>query len=383
MTRGRPRRRDATIPAHVDQAKLPRGVYWDPRRRTWYVRAFDDVGRHTRRTVGTDKARLSDLHAAAEALRANEAERGTVDYVLQQFHASTRFAELADGTRKHYEYVRGVVSRYPTKAGPLGRVLVSRISAPVVQTIVEHVAKAGHRTKANHILRYLRRALRWGVNHGACATNPAEGVKQVKERKLRRLPSLELVARVRAFAEARGARPSRSAGAVPSYLWMLLEIGHRCRLRGIESLTLTDAHATDVGLVSNRRKGSRDNVTEWCPSLRVAWQAALERRAAIVARRRLPVPLRPEARPVFLADSGEPLSKSGLDTAWQRFMALAVKEGILTAEERFGLHDMKRRGITDTAGTRADKQQASGHKSAAMVDVYDQSLPRVKPAGEE
>jgi hypothetical protein len=77
------------------------------------------------------------------------------------------------------------------------------------------------------------------------------------------------------------------------------------------------------------------------------------------------------------------LSKSGLDTAWQRFMTLAVKEGVLTAEERFGLHDMKRRGITDTAGTRADKQQASGHKSAAMVDVYDQSLPRVKPAGEE
>jgi integrase len=225
--------------------------------------------------------------------------------------------------------------------------------------------------------------LRWGVNHGACATNPAEGVKQVKERKLRRLPSLELVARVRAFAQLRGALTSRSAGACPSYLWILIDICYRVRLRGIEALTLTDAHATDAGVVSNRRKGSRDNETAWNPALREAWQAALERRAAIVARRRLPVPMRPEARPLFLADTGEPLSKSGLDTAWQRFMTLAVKEGVLTAEERFGLHDMKRRGITDTAGTRADKQQASGHKSAAMVDVYDQSLPRVKPAGEE
>jgi hypothetical protein len=383
MTRGRKRLHDATIPTHIDQAKLPRGVYWDPRRRTWYVRAFDDVGRHTRRTVGTDKARLSDLHAAAEALRTDALERGTVDAVLEGFHGSTDFADLADSTKRHYDYVRGIVSKYPTKAGPLGRVQVSRISRAVVQTIVERIAQAGHRTKANHFLRYLRRALHIGVKLGLCDSNPAVGVDKVKEKPLRRLPSLELVARVRAFAQAGGALTSRTKGSCPSYIWMLLEIGYRCRLRGIESLTLTDANATDAGVVSNRRKGSRDNVTDWCPSLRHAWQAALERRAGILARRKMPTPLRPEARPLFIADTGEPLTKSGLDTAWQRLMHAAIAAGVITAEERFGLHDMKRRGITDTAGTRADKQQASGHKSAAMVDVYDHELPRVKPAGEE
>lgn len=54
----------------------------------------------------------------------------------------------------------------------------------------------------------------------------------------------------------------------------------------------------------------------------------------------------------------------------------------MTAEQRFGLHDFKRRGITDTEGTRADKQQASGHRSEGMLDVYDLSVPVVNPAGD-
>jgi hypothetical protein len=39
----------------------------------------------------------------------------------------------------------------------------------------------------------------------------------------------------------------------------------------------------------------------------------------------------------------------------------------------------KRKGITDTAGIRADKQQASGHKDQSMMDVYDLSVPMVDP----
>jgi len=34
-------------------------------------------------------------------------------------------------------------------------------------------------------------------------------------------------------------------------------------------------------------------------------------------------------------------------------------------------------GITDTPGKRADKREASGHKSEAMMDVYDRSVPTV------
>ena len=54
----------------------------------------------------------------------------------------------------------------------------------------------------------------------------------------------------------------------------------------------------------------------------------------------------------------------------------------MTEDQRFGLHDMKRRGATDATGTKAEKQQKTGHKSARMVDAYDLSIAKVKPAGE-
>jgi hypothetical protein len=48
------------------------------------------------------------------------------------------------------------------------------------------------------------------------------------------------------------------------------------------------------------------------------------------------------------------------------------KDGI----EPFRFHDLKRKGTTDAKG---DKLAASGHKSAAMLTVYDVSLPEVGP----
>jgi hypothetical protein len=96
----------------------------------------------------------------------------------------------------------------------------------------------------------------------------------------------------------------------------------------------------------------------------------------------MPVPIQAEQRRLIVAAHGGALQKSSLDSAWWRFIDGAMEEGILTEKERFGMHDLKRRGITDTAGTRGEKQQASGHRSEAMLDVYDLSLPVVNPSAE-
>ena len=44
--------------------------------------------------------------------------------------------------------------------------------------------------------------------------------------------------------------------------------------------------------------------------------------------------------------------------------------------ERFTTHDLKRKGVSDAEG---DKLAASGHRSAAMLRVYD-VLPSKAPA---
>ncbi len=62
---------------------------------------------------------------------------------------------------------------------------------------------------------------------------------------------------------------------------------------------------------------------------------------------------------------------------------LAMKQGVIEKSERFSLHDLKCMGVTDTKGIRAVKQQqASGHRSAAMMDIYNFEAPVVTPAAD-
>lgn len=59
-------------------------------------------------------------------------------------------------------------------------------------------------------------------------------------------------------------------GNYPVYLWVAMELAFLCRLSGIETITLTEAHATEEGIQTNRRKNSRDTLVLWSPRLRAA-----------------------------------------------------------------------------------------------------------------
>ncbi|WP_269791219.1 hypothetical protein [Stenotrophomonas sp. Iso1] len=61
-------------------------------------------------------------------------------------------------------------------------------------------------------------------------------------------------------------------------------------------------------------------------------------------------------------------------------MKLAIAEGVIAADERFSLHDLKRKGGTDAAGSKSERQDALG-VSDAMMKVYDKYVSRVKPSG--
>lgn len=63
----------------------------------------------------------------------------------------------------------------------------------------------------------------------------------------------------------------------------------------------------------------------------------------------------------------------------RRAIRNAVKDGILSQEDWFGLHSLRHRCVTDTTG---DKMEASGHKTDAMMHVYDHSLPIVGESGD-
>lgn len=379
----RPRKHSPDIPAHINQSKIPNGVYYDKRGRgRWYVQYRDEAGKLKTERIAGEDATLSELHRIME--QRSGIDRRTLRYLAKQFHESAQLKELAIKTQKDYDYCRAALLEMPTKLSrPLGDLPTSQFSPALVQRLVDKIAAEGTPSKANHLLRYLRRLFRWGINRGYCETNPAQGIESAKERKQRRLPELTTIAQLTTFAQQRGQRTRGEKGACAPYLWVVMELAYIGRLRGIEVITLSDANSTADGVMTNRRKGSRDNVVRWYPRLTAAWSAATERRAGIWKAKGTPVPMHPENRPLIVAADGGELRKSSLDTAWQRLIKLAIEEDVITEEQRFGLHDLKRRGITDTKGTRHEKQEASGHRSASMMDTYDLSVPLVYHPGED
>lgn len=384
----RPRKAPRNLPKHIDYSRVPAGLYWDPSGSgRWYVRDANPEGGTKVTSVAGPGAKLSDLHAIAESRRGDTA-RGTVDWLGEQFQSSTEFRKLALGTQRDYKWCAKVLNDRP-----FGQLVAAKVSLPLVQRLVEDIAAGRPESrpgaqdaieprpaKANHVLRYLRRLYAWGARFGHVTHNPGQGVRQAEEVGAFKMPDPAAFLAVLQFAQERGARQAHSKGSVSPTLWPAMEIAWAARLRGIEVTTLTDAHALEAGLLSNRRKGSLDNVTRWNPRLQAAWAAAVAIRKAAVERTGRPIPLQAGQRFIFVAADGAPMTKSGFDSNWQRLMKLAIAENVITAEQRFSLHGLKHRGISDTAGTRAAKKDASGHKTEAAFDRYDHELQIVEPA---
>ena len=382
MRKARKRKHNPHIPAHIDQAALPAAVYFDHRKgQVWYTLHYDEAGKQRRRNIAPADVSLAELHRIMD--EASNVDRGTLRYVCAQFHESDRYKKLSPKTHVDYCYSRDVLLALPTKLGkPLGELAVRKFSSALVQRIVDRLADEGTPSKAAHALRYLRRVLQWGRNRGFLEVNPALGIEAPVERKQRRLPIHQVMDALIERAITRGLLSRGEKGGCPEYLSYVMELAYLCRLRGIEVVTLTDENELESGILTNRRKGSRDNIVRWTPRLRDAWERAKAYRAKVWAKRKTAIPISPSRRPIIVASHGGPLRKSSLDSAWQRFVTLALTDEVITPEQRFGLHDLKRRGITDTAGTRADKQEASGHRDPKMMDVYDYSIPTVSPSAD-
>lgn len=384
----RPRKAPPNLPAHIDYGLVPPGIYWDRTGRgRWCVQdPHPDGHGFKRKTVAGPTARLSDLHAIAEGRR-GEAQRGTIAYVIDQHAKSLAFTQLQPSTQQHYRDYAKAIKAYPLKNGTtLGAAVVDRLSPGFIRRLIDVIAQGrpgqkpsdpaipGYPTKANHWLRYLRRVFGWAREHDHVTTNPATGIKQVKERGAHRMPAVDVFRKVQAYAKECSARGARAKGAVPAYLWAAMELAYQARLRGIEVLTLTDAHVDGEVLRTNRRKGSRDNLVRKGAETEAAIAMLRARRAAIWEKNGGVIPIRAEDRYLFVSEDGERLTEDGWQTAWGRMMRNAVKDGILCQEDRFGLHSLKHRGVTDTKG---DKRLASGHKTNAMLHLYDHEIPTV------
>jgi len=131
------------------------------------------------------------------------------------------------------------------------------------------------------------------------------------------------------------------------------------------------------------RKGSREQIVEWSDRLEAATASTTstigsvyvlhDRRGQPITRWRLGPETR-AARYVLHDRRGQPITEAAFGAAWNRLMNECLASG--TVIERFVFHDIKAKGVSDFDG---NKQEAAGHRTARMADVYDRKIHHIKP----
>jgi len=180
---GAKRRFNRKIPAHIDQSALPKGVYFDASGQgRWYI-FITHNGHRQRRTIAGSWVTLSQLQRLRQSVHTSgNATQGTVHWVLQAFADSRKFSEFSGHTQRDYRFCRKAIETFPTRAGrSVGDLMIHRLTATHVFKLLENVAKKTP-SKANHMLRYLRRALRWAKPGLGLKHNPVWGLEAFAER---------------------------------------------------------------------------------------------------------------------------------------------------------------------------------------------------------
>lgn len=329
---------------------LPKYVYI---RRGWYIYrphlGQGKLGKDIK--LCPETALISEVWQRYESITCVSAPRKTIDWLFQQYLTSGQHSAKSVKTRKEYEKNARTLSNTITKNNILfGQLDAERITPGVIRKYIDARDK---KVSANREVAFMSVCFSWAVERDLLKTNPCKEVRRNSEK-----------ARTRYVTDTEYQQIYNMAAQWP-HIQCAMELAYMCRMRLCEVLDLKKSDIIDTGLHIRRRKGSRDNITVWNPRLE----------AVIKACEKLPK-THADITDIHLirGQTGDKLTVSGFQTMWQRLMVKAAENGL----ERYTFHDLKAKGISDTTG---DKQQASGHRTAAMIDTYDRKLAEVKPSG--
>tara|TARA_R110000751_G_scaffold6361_1_gene27162 strand:- start:295 stop:1446 length:1152 start_codon:yes stop_codon:yes gene_type:complete len=377
---GRPRKINAKIPAHINQTKLPDGLSYDAIQNRWRFNYTDSLGKRHDKRVGSQTSKLAQILNNIERLGIEKPN--TFNWLVNEYLQDARFLDLKPATQKNYLACYTLIKKQSVKQKSVTTLLLKNWSSGLCQQINTQIAKKNGPSMANHCHSFLSLVFTYGKNYNYVTTNHATGVYKAKCRPAQQWVSTEVYSRVLSYAKKRGSTLPKTRGSSPYYIWLMMEISYLCRLRGVETRTLTENKMLENGLQCDRRKGSKGNITIYNDRLLSVLNSAILHRDNIWRSNGYPVPISKEDRLLIVNNTGQAVSLDSFHSAWQKFINFAINDKIITNDERFSLHDLKRKGISDTAGTGSDKKDASGHRSDAMMQVYDKSLISVPAASD-
>ena len=152
---------------------------------------------------------------------------------------------------------------------------------------------------------------------------------------------------------------------MPNYIYIpiVMELTYLLAARGIEVTELTIDAIRPEGIIVDRKKGSKTTLVRWTPRLTAAVEQALALHKTAQA---------PTASLLTPARGGTRLTKSALDSAWQKLKIAMQKAGL--GDVYFMLHDLKRKGISDSKDDRI-----AGHVSDSIRANYNVKIQQYDP----
>ncbi len=337
----------APRPRSRKNQKLPEYVYLKKGRYV-LVEYNPETRKQTEKRLCSGEATLAQVWAVYEKMTIPAGGRTkTFRWLSKQYQDSLMFLKKAASTQQDYRgYHRRICSKMLEDGRYFGDIPLKNWTIPTVRKYLDQREKEDACIGGNREKSYISLVFSWAIERdlGGVTINPAKGVRRNEER-----------ARTRYVTDAEfEAAKSELSG----YLPIIMELAYLLRARLSEVLDLTRDDVLDEGIYLHRRKGSRDAITRWSPALKSAVDAAKILRINLFGKH------------LIQGRSGDRLSESTVQTACGRFMRKKWQG------ERFTIHDLKAKGITDTPG---DKQRAGGHKDPRMVHVYDRKPIDIEP----
>ena len=280
----------------------------------------------------------------------NDIKAGTTFNALcEEFFRSGDFHELATETRKDYQkYFKKLVIVF-------GKMKPEKIKPEHIRTYMDKRG-AKSRVQANREKAFMSRVFRWAYERGKVTKNPCQGVKQFKEQ-----------ARTRYVTD----REYNSLfEAAPAVVKICMELAYLCCARQGDILDLKKSQLIDEGILIQQSKTS---VTQ-----RKAWSERL--REVVKMADGLPLHAGTVSIYVIHQQSGSRYTRDAFNAQWMKAKKLAA-EKYPDLDFQFTFHDLKAKGISDLTGTLNEKQEISGHKSAAQTARYDRKISIVPVVG--
>ena len=369
--RGR-KRTGLNMPKHItDPNKLPDRVWFNKSGAgKWMLDYWDlELGKWRSKRICGPQASLTEIWLAYSSQQ--DTNITTFETLSLDYQNSLAFRDLSPLTQKDYIGCHKQIVNTKIKAGKFGELAAIKWSIGVIRKYRDHRAEES-RSRANKELSYIKRVFSWAYEYEKVNTNPAKGIAKLK-----------IKARQH-YASDKDYNFLHEVAKESNYWYMphIMEIAYLCRMRLSEVIDITDADELDERLFIRRRKGSKNNIVEWTERLKNVFDTAKLKRNQILQNKNQPSPIKSERRYLFISErTGDKLQVSSIKTAKNRIDKKAKEKAETLGIEynHFWFHDLKRKGVSDTKG---NKQEASGHRSANMLNIYDVKPIIVKPAGE-